>query len=397
MTREAAADTRGRKTGHAASPISGTAGRPKQASWAGRLTRLIDGLTVPAQEHQAAVPVTVEQVLDHLSTVGSTWTRADVLRAVCDLAPPVPGCPGAQWAAALNRSPTEVLAAVRRTSTPTVPADPAGVGWSFGVARAHQSRTTPSPAILAEEERILTWAMDAQARRTDTIDHRRSRRARCPPGRRRRGRGRGRSARGRGRPGGDGQDHHAAGRCGRSPPSRSHRVRSGTDGQGRPCPGRRDRHGRPTPSPSSSTNGTEATGSPTAATSSRPARPWSSTRPGCSAPAPCTSSIRLADQQRLASRARRRPPPAQAVGRGGLFDELCATSRAHELVRIHRFTHPWEAAASLQLRAGEPDALGAYESHGRITAGTLDDHLATIAAGLARPHRRRTHRRSHGQ
>ena len=64
------------------------------------------------------------------------------------------------------------------------------------------------------------------------------------------------------------------------------------------------------------------------------------------------------------------PRQLQAVGRGGLFAELCATSRTHELVRIHRFTHPWEAAASLQLRAGDPDALDVYERHGRITAGT---------------------------
>ena len=74
------------------------------------------------------------------------------------------------------------------------------------------------------------------------------------------------------------------------------------------------------------------------------------------------------------------PRQLQAVGRGGLFAELCATSRTHELVRIHRFTHPWEAAASLQLRAGDPDALDAYEAHGRIQPGPLDDHLAGIAA-----------------
>ena len=44
----------------------------------------------------------------------------------------------------------------------------------------------------------------------------------------------------------------------------------------------------------------------------------------------------------------------QAVGRGGMFHELCRTGRAIELDRIHRFTEPWEAAASLQLRHGDP-------------------------------------------
>ena len=47
---------------------------------------------------------------------------------------------------------------------------------------------------------------------------------------------------------------------------------------------------------------------------------------------------------------------------------------------IHRFTQPWEAAASLMLRAGEPRALDVYEAHGRIIAGTLEEHLDRIAA-----------------
>ena len=74
------------------------------------------------------------------------------------------------------------------------------------------------------------------------------------------------------------------------------------------------------------------------------------------------------------------PRQLQGVGRGGLFAELCANGRVDELERLHRFTHPWEAAASLQLRRGDPAALDAYEAHGRIIAGTLDDHLARVAA-----------------
>ena len=68
----------------------------------------------------------------------------------------------------------------------------------------------------------------------------------------------------------------------------------------------------------------------------------------------------------------------QAVGRGGLFAELCANGRVDHLERLHRFTHDWEAAASLQLRSGDPRALDAYEAHDRIIPGTLDDHLAAI-------------------
>lgn len=74
------------------------------------------------------------------------------------------------------------------------------------------------------------------------------------------------------------------------------------------------------------------------------------------------------------------PRQLQGVGRGGLFAELCANGRVDELERLHRFTHAWEAAASLQLRRGDPAALDAYAALGRIVAGTLDDHLTRIAA-----------------
>lgn len=80
------------------------------------------------------------------------------------------------------------------------------------------------------------------------------------------------------------------------------------------------------------------------------------------------------------------PRQLQAVGRGGMFAELCATSRSIELERIHRFTNPWEAAASLRLRHGDPRALDAYEFHQRILPGTLDEHLDAIAKAWMEGH-----------
>ena len=74
----------------------------------------------------------------------------------------------------------------------------------------------------------------------------------------------------------------------------------------------------------------------------------------------------------------------QAVGRGGLFAELCANGRVDQLEHLHRFKHDWEAAASLQLRSGDPRALDAYEAHDRIIPGTLDDHLAAIGRNVDR-------------
>ena len=91
------------------------------------------------------------------------------------------------------------------------------------------------------------------------------------------------------------------------------------------------------------------------------------------------------------------PASSKPSGRGGLFAELCATGRVHELARIHRFTEPWEAAASLQLRAGNPSALDAYEAHGRIVAGTVRRPPRPSRRRLDRPHRRRPDGGHHGR
>ena len=80
------------------------------------------------------------------------------------------------------------------------------------------------------------------------------------------------------------------------------------------------------------------------------------------------------------------PRQLQAVGRGGMFAELCTVARPIELERIHRFTNQWEAAASLQLRHGDPRALDAYEAHRRIVAGPIGDHLEAIADQWIRRH-----------
>jgi hypothetical protein len=60
--------------------------------------------------------------------------------------------------------------------------------------------------------------------------------------------------------------------------------------------------------------------------------------------------------------------PAQlpAVGRGGVFAHWCDTVHHHELDTPRRFIEPWEAAASLELRRGDPTAARAYDDHERL-------------------------------
>jgi hypothetical protein len=87
----------------------------------------------------------------------------------------------------------------------------------------------------------------------------------------------------------------------------------------------------------------------------------------------------LADAQRWRLVLVGDPHQLQAVGRGGMFGELCATGRTIELDTIHRFHNQWEAAASLKLRHGDPTGLDAYLDHDRIFAAPFDEHVDNLA------------------
>lgn len=69
-----------------------------------------------------------------------------------------------------------------------------------------------------------------------------------------------------------------------------------------------------------------------------------------------------------------------AVGAGGAMELAAATGPRYELTEARRFTHSWEAAASLRLRDGDAVALGDYHKHGRLLdGGTLDSAEASAA------------------
>jgi conjugative relaxase-like TrwC/TraI family protein len=73
------------------------------------------------------------------------------------------------------------------------------------------------------------------------------------------------------------------------------------------------------------------------------------------------ASVRLVgDDQQLA-----------AIGAGGVLRDITHTYGALRLTELHRFTNPAEAAASLALRDGRPEALDFYLDHGRIHVGDL--------------------------
>ena len=73
------------------------------------------------------------------------------------------------------------------------------------------------------------------------------------------------------------------------------------------------------------------------------------------------ASVRLiGDDQQLA-----------AIGAGGVLRDITQTHGALHLAELHRFTNPAEAAASLALREGKPEALKFYLDHGRVHVGDI--------------------------
>lgn len=58
-----------------------------------------------------------------------------------------------------------------------------------------------------------------------------------------------------------------------------------------------------------------------------------------------------------------------AIDAGGAFNLLVERTHPATLSSLWRFTHPWEAAATLQLRTGQATVIDTYTDHDRISAG----------------------------
>jgi len=158
LTREAAVDTRSHKSGAGAQDLrSRWLAEAAEVGWTPR--RLSDAVADSPVVERAPPQVTVERIVDSLSVAGSTWSRADVLRTICDVTPPMPGMSARRWTATLERACDQVL-------DECVNLDPDSAGsrrssdgrsvWIEPVAPQYSSEQ-----ILAEEEHIITWSLDA--------------------------------------------------------------------------------------------------------------------------------------------------------------------------------------------------------------------------------------------
>ncbi len=378
LEREASADTRLHKTGHSVSDLT-TRWRDEAAPLGWTPQEIVSRITVAGRDlaRQPDMPVTVEQVIDQLSASGSTWTRADILRAICDLQPAVSPMTGHRWAAALERGCDQAI-------DHCVDLDPAGERVRRRASDGRSIWLEPTAAhitsdtILAEEEQVLTWAMDAQADDpvpSLTVDR-------------------------------DGLDVLQADAAAAVAGADRLVVVVGAAGTGKTTTLQRAvddlaAWNRPAFGVAPTAKAARVLERETGLHSDTVAKllhEWNRTdRPpydhyrlptgttlivdeaGMLGTASLHRLVQLADAHGWRLALVGDPHQLQAVGRGGLFNELSATSRVHELSRIHRFHERWEAAASLQLRTGDPRALDAYEAHDRIVAGTFGDHVELIA------------------
>src|SRR5215216_1385410 len=160
LTREASADTRSRKSGNGAADLT-TRWQTEAADAGWTIEHLDASIDEAAADRAAAEPLLVADVVGGVSEQRSSWTRAEVMQAICDVQRPVSQQSGDRWAQTLERATDHVLAQL-------VDLDPPG----DTLRRGSDDRsvwiepTAPrytSEAVLAQEEAILNWAMAAQA------------------------------------------------------------------------------------------------------------------------------------------------------------------------------------------------------------------------------------------
>ncbi|WP_395156723.1 AAA family ATPase, partial [Ilumatobacter sp.] len=322
-------------------------------------------------------PLTAHDVINHMSSNGSAWNRADIMKAVCDLKRPVASQDGERWAASLERACDAVM-------EECIELDPTGGG---GPRRASDGRSLAAPPvsrhitserILAEEDFIISWAIDAQAADpmpshsvdVDGLDVMQAEVARAVAG----------------------YDRLvlAVGPAGAGKTTTLRNAVADLQSNFRYVFG-------VAPSAKAAHVLKRETGLQ-ADTLAKLLHEWERTDrgplteyhlpPGSTVIVDESGMVGTSDLNRLVTLATSEDwrlvligdhHQLQAVGRGGMFHELCRNGRAIELDCIHRFHAPWEAAASLQLRHGDPRGLDTYLAHGRIFAGTFDDHLRRIA------------------
>ena len=386
LGRQAAQDTRGHKTGNGVPDL-----RSRWLHEAAAVGVTPESLRNSIRAAALAQPperqrVIAEDIIDAVTERRSAWHRLDVLQAICDTTRPHPDITGTRWAGVLDRTTDTVL-------EHCINLDPAESHTRHRVSDGRSvwiepsARHHTSSEVLAQEEHIVSWGIDAQLNpptSSTTIDA-------------------------------GGLDVMQADAAGSVAGHDRLAIVVGPAGAGKTTMLRAAvcdlaRHGRPVFGLAPTAKAARVLETETGMTADtvakllhewhRPDRPPNPTwrlgagttviidEAGMLNTGDLYRMTRLADQQHWRLALIGDPYQLQAVGRGGMFAELCATSRTTELEQIHRFRNAWEAAASLKLRHGDPTGLDAYLDHDRVFAAPFAEHLDNIAHAWAGSHQR---------
>jgi conjugative relaxase-like TrwC/TraI family protein len=375
LERQASADTRGRKTGLGVADLA-TRWQGEAAAVGWTVERLVEGVGRAAADRSPRDVLTVSDVVEAVSAQHSSWGRPDVIRAICDMHRPVSQMSGQRWAAAIERGADRVLQRCVDLDPPNATRRRDSDGRSLWVEPTAPRYTCEG--VLRQEERILSWAMDAQADPASPsrtvegtgLDVLQAEAAAAVAGEDRLVLVVGPAGAGKTRmlaaAVNDLHAHHRA-VFGVAPTAKAARVLERDTGMRADTVAKLlhewQRPDRP-PLPEYRLGNGATLVVDEAGMLSTPT---------------LHQLVALAEAHRWRLVLVGDHRQLQAVGRGGLFAELCANGRVDQLEHLHRFTHQWEATASLQLRSGEPRAPDAYEVHDRIIPATLEDHLAAMA------------------
>ena len=377
IEREAAADTRVKKTGTAAAELR-TAWRNEAADLGHTPRSAIDAVNTAGRAPSEPAKTTVAEIVTALSERKSVWHDLDVLREITDRFQPRGGIAGDRWAGVLDRALTQVVDACvgldpeqadgadgRGSDGRSVWIEPVAPRWS-------------SQQVIDQELDLLAWTLGAQdpeptpsvSVESGGLDVLQAAAADEVAGRDRLVLIVG--------PAGAGKTsmltaaiddlrQHDRSVFGVAPTAKAARVLETETGMRSETLAKllfeQAREGGP--------------------------RPGWRLRPRTTVIVDEAGMVSTPDLWRLTGLAQRLdlrivlvgdPHQLQAVARGGMFPEISTTAtRTVELEQVHRFSQAWEAKASLRIRHGDPAALQQYLLNGRVAAGSLDEHLSRIS------------------